>query len=264
MNVVSSDIVRSFWDRNPLSAKDIPFAPGSREYFHYYDTLRERIESVEFSAWLHEYSRFVGKRVLDVGIGNGYVLRNYARAGALVSGVDISQTAIDLSTKRFAYEGLKADLRTTPAEQLPFDDDTFDCVCSMGVLHHVADMRRAIAEIRRVLKPGGRLIVMLYHRNSAQYQIKYRLVALLKRRDMRDMVNEFDGAGNPRGDVYSTDDLPKVFKDFVIDESTVGFLTGNMVLPRVGTFIPQFLLRPFERALGWNLYAKGHKPSEMR
>jgi SAM-dependent methyltransferase len=252
--------VRKYWDSNPLCASDIPAALGSREYFASYDPLREQIESVEFSYRLHEYRNFKGKRVLDVGAGNGYVLEKYALEGALVSGVDVTPTAVELCRRRFEYRGLQGDFRVAPAEELPYPDATFDCICSMGVLHHVSDTPRAIAEIFRVMRPGGRLIVMFYHRNSAQYQIKYRLVSLLKGRSMQEMVNEFDGAGNPRGDVYSRRELAQLLQAFEGIEMSVGFLTQGMILPRGARFVPQWLTRWLEPKLGWNLYGKARKP----
>ena len=256
----TADEVREFWDANPLCATQIDHPLGSHEFFIEFDKLRESIELPEFSHRLHEYRAFRNKRVLDVGAGNGYVLSRYAMEGAIVTGVDITPTAVDLCKKRFEYLKLPGDFRVAEAAALPFPDATFDCVCSMGVLHHVPDTDAAVAEIFRVLKPGGRLIVMFYHRHSSQYQIKFRLVHFLKRREMQEMVNEFDGAGNPRGDVYSRKELRKVLGSFEIDEMFVGFLEGNMVLPRGGRFIPKWVLRIFAPVLGWNLYAKARKP----
>src|SRR5262245_29508563 len=131
--------VRAYWEKNPVAANAIPFEPGTAEYFTYYDALREANESVDFSAKLHEYAAFKGKRVLDVGSGNGYVLSRYAMAGARVNGVDLTERAIGLCRRRFALMGLPGGFVVGNAERLPFDDATFDCVCSMGVLHHTPD-----------------------------------------------------------------------------------------------------------------------------
>jgi ubiquinone/menaquinone biosynthesis C-methylase UbiE len=260
----TAEQIRSYWNSKPLSASDVPYEPGAREYFEFYDKLRETIESVEFSHRLHEYRNFKGKRVLDVGSGNGYVLSRYAAEGASVDGVDITPKAIELCQRRFAHAGLSGSFQVARAEELPFADATFDCVCSMGVLHHVSDTELAVAEIHRVLKPGGRLIVMFYHRNSAQYQFKYRLVHLLKGRSMQELVNHFDGPGNPRGDIYSRRELRELLAAFEPPEMFVGFLEREMLTRRVGQFVPQWLLRLLEPRIGWNLYAKTRKKGAER
>lgn len=259
--VPTTAAVRAFWDANPLCAGLISAPLGSPEYFAQYDPLREAIESLAFSHGLHEYGAFRGKRVLDVGCGNGYVLSKYAEAGAEAYGVDVTPTAVELCEKRFAQLGLHGDFRVADAERLPFPDGAFDCVCSMGVLHHVPNTELAVAEIHRVLKPGGRLIVMFYHRNSAQYRVKYKLLSLMNKRPVQQLVNEFDGVGNPKGDVFSKRELAQLLAAFVDIDMFVGYLTGPMVLPRGGRFIPDFLVRPFERLWGWNLYAKARKPA---
>ena len=260
MQSTDTDNVRAFWDANPLCATSIPFPLGSEEYFKYYDGLRETIENVEFSYELHEYKEFEGKKVLDVGSGNGYVLSKYAKEGASVYGVDITPTGIQLCRSRFGYLGIQGNFQVADAQHLPFENNTFDCVTSMGVLHHVPVTERAVSEIFRVLKPGGRLIVMFYHRNSALYRVRYPLVSILTGKSRQQLVNEFDGVGNPKGDVYSRVELAQLLSDFVGIEMSVGFLTGEMVFPKVGRYIPEAIIHPFEKLFGWNLYAKAWKP----
>lgn len=90
------DEIRRYWEDNPLCASAIPHPLGSKEYFDYYNQLREQNESLEYSYALHEYNQYSGCNVLDIGCGNGYVLSKYAEEGANVYGVDITQTSIDL------------------------------------------------------------------------------------------------------------------------------------------------------------------------
>jgi len=260
MNRVRVQDVRAFWEAHPLCASAIPYSPGEREYFEYYDRLREANESLSFSYWLHEYRRFAGKRVLDVGCGNGYVLSKYAREEAEVFGVDLTQTGVELCRRRFAYLGLRSHFQVANAEALPFHSRTFDCVCSMGVLHHTPDPGKAIGEIARVLKKGGRLVVMFYHRNSALYRVSFPLRRLLTGKTLQQLVNEVDGVGNPKGDVYSKAELRRLLQPFAETELFAGLLRGSMILPVVGRFIPDRLLRPFEPRWGWFLYARAIKP----
>src|SRR4051794_26959079 len=185
--------VRGYWERNPVAAKSVPYPLGTPEYFAFYDQLREVNEPPSFSAALHDYSAFAGRRVLDIGGGNGYVLSKYAAAGARVQGVDLTRTAIQLCRQRFAFAGLRGDFLVGNAERLPFRDEAFDCVCSMGVLHHTPDTEGAVSEVFRVLRPGGRVILMFYHRNSLQYRVKFPLLRWLKGTPLQQSINEVDG-----------------------------------------------------------------------
>ncbi len=249
--------VRSYWNSNPLCAHAIPCPLGTPEYFRFYDKLREINEPLNFSYALHEYKKFAGKKVLDVGSGNGYVLSKYAQEGAMVSGVDITEVGAWLCRKRFELLGLEGDFYVGDAEKLPFKDETFDCVCSMGVLHHIPNPEKAIVEIHRILKKNGRLIIMVYHRNSTQYMIRIRLISAITGKSMREVVNEYDGVGNPKGIVYSRAELRGLLKDFDKVEMFVDLLKGNMIFPKCT--VPAIFLKPFKRKFGWFLYAKGVK-----
>jgi SAM-dependent methyltransferase len=258
-NSTGIEEIRSFWNANPVCAADIPHPLGSREYFEAFDRLREDNEPPAFFERVHECARFRGKKVLDVGCGNGFVLSRYARAGAEVYGVDITETGIDLCRKRFGFMGLQGDFRVANAEQLTFPDATFDCVSSVGVLHHIPNPERGFAEIRRVLKPGGLFVLMLYHRNSAWYQVKMRAIAVIRGRSLRDQVNAVDGAGNPKGLVYSKSDVRRLLAGYDDIEMFTNELRAWMIFPHFGYKFPRFLLRPFERHFGWHLFAKARK-----
>jgi SAM-dependent methyltransferase len=247
--------VRDFWERNPLSAAAVDAEPGSPEFFAMYDRLRERNEPREFAGRLHEYGSFSGRRVLEVGCGNAYTLLRYAEHGALVYGLDLTQAAIDISRKRFAHQGLTGDFRVGDAEALPYESDSFDCICSMGVLHHVPNPDKAVSEIHRCLKPGGRLIVMVYHRHSFHYQVTLRLWALLSGRSIQQAVNEVDGSGNPKGDAYSKGELQELLKAF----HDLEVFAGLLWLPKLGLRLPSTTGNPIGKSLGWFLYAKGRK-----
>lgn len=258
---VTTEAVRDFWQKNPLCANGIPYPLGSREFFEIYNAQREAIESIPYSYALHEYKDFKGKKVLDVGCGNGYVLAKYAAEGAEVFGIDITQAGIDVCNQRFAYERLRGDFRVADAQALPFADNTFDCVCSMGVLHHVPDTQQALDEIFRILKPSGRLIVMFYHRHSAKYQFMYRVWSWTTGKSMQQLVNEFDGVGNPKGTVFSKAQLAQMLARFTDVKMHVGYLQTSDVILRGARFLPPNLFKPLAPLIGWNLYAKARKPT---
>jgi SAM-dependent methyltransferase len=251
--------VRRYWERNPVAANAIPHVLGTPEYFDYYDALREANEPPAFSARLHEYAAFAGRRVLDIGSGNGYVLSRYASAGAQVCGVDLTNAAVGLCRKRFALMKLPGVFTVGNAECLPFEDETFDCVCSMGVLHHTPDTTRAVGEVFRVLRPGGRVILMFYHRNSLQYRVKFPLMRWIRGKSLQQSINEVDGVGNPKGDVYSRRELARLMAQFTNLEMFAGVLPWHFV-PRLETVVPAGVRERLERRWGWFLYVKGVRP----
>lgn len=120
--------------------------------------------------WMHDtfhYERFADQDVLEIGVGLGTDHLQFGRAGARLTGIDLTPRCIELTRQRLAQEGIESNLSVMDAERLTFPDDSFDCVYSFGVLHHTAAAEKAFAEVRRVLRPGGLFIGGLYNRNSA-------------------------------------------------------------------------------------------------
>lgn len=103
-----------------------------------------------------------GERVLDVGVGPGYLALEMARAvGAegKVCGIDVSEVMLGLASKRCA--GMDwVELRAGDAATLPFDDASFDAAAAVQVYLFVADVDAALGELHRVLRPGGRAVVV--------------------------------------------------------------------------------------------------------
>lgn len=108
-----------------------------------------------------------GKRVLEIGCGMGLHSELMLRAGAEVTSIDITDTAITATTTRLALKGLRGDVRRVDAERLPFEADTFDFIWSWGVIHHSARTGRIVREIARVLKPASEARLMVYNRDGA-------------------------------------------------------------------------------------------------
>jgi 2-polyprenyl-6-hydroxyphenyl methylase/3-demethylubiquinone-9 3-methyltransferase len=99
-----------------------------------------------------------GKAVLDLGCGGGFMAEALARRRASVCGVDPSEAAIAAAQRHASASGLKVDYATGTGEAIPHADQTFDIVVCVDVLEHVTDVDRVIAEIDRVLRPGGLLL----------------------------------------------------------------------------------------------------------
>ena len=102
------------------------------------------------------------EQILEVGAGTGYFTLNLLRQGiaARATAIDISPGMLDALRASAERLGLAVETAPADAEHLPFGDESFDLVLGHAVLHHIPDLRRALDECARVLKPGGTLAVM--------------------------------------------------------------------------------------------------------
>src|SRR6185295_202429 len=106
------------------------------------------------------------KAILEIGVGAGADFQNWCNHAHHATGVDLTEKAIALTRERLELNSIAGErytLRTADAENLPFNDASFDLVYSWGVLHHTPDTEGAFREVFRVLKPGGVVRAMIYH-----------------------------------------------------------------------------------------------------
>lgn len=171
--------VRGFWNRASCGEAAYLSDDGQAAFNAQAET-RYALEP-----YIAEFARFQdgrGKHVLEVGVGLGADHEQWARAGAELTGVDLTLRAIQKTRHRLTQAGLRSDLAVADAENLPFAANSFDVVYSYGVIHHSPDTPRAAQELLRVLKPGGRFAVMIYHRYSLVGFMLWLRYALLKGR----------------------------------------------------------------------------------
>jgi len=174
--------VRAFWNTEACGTSFVEAEKGTAEFYEQYRALRYAVE------WhiplLVPFSETRGRNVLEIGCGNGADGVMFAKAGAEYTGVDLTDAAIQATRAHFDVLGLKGRFQIENAERLSFPDESFDFVYSHGVLHHTANPLQAFSEVRRVLKPGGKAVLMLYHKHSFNYYarilIYMRLLVLLK------------------------------------------------------------------------------------
>lgn len=281
--------VRAFWQAHPCGTKFSDAEMGTPEFF-------ARVEAHRYMKEWHipeaaDFSSARGLKVLEIGCGLGTDGARFAQAGAEYTGIDLTEAAIGLARTRFEISGLRGEFRVADAENLDFADASFDRVYSHGVLHHTPDTARAIREIHRVLKPGGRAFVMLYHRGSYNYRIGIRILRragarLLKSESGIRLVHsltgepleslrehagllkaganghlaadEFlsqstDGAGNPLARVYSRREARELFKQFREVELRAYFLNKRFI-PLIGKLLPRSLESVLASRWGWHLW----------
>jgi SAM-dependent methyltransferase len=159
-----NDRVRAYWNDQIHDLAVARSPVGSREFFRELDAYR--FGKLQYLPTLVDFAGYRDREVLEVGCGAGIDLLRFARGGARVTGVDLAETAVELAKQAFAHESLAADLRVVDATRLPFEDHSFDLVYGHGVLQYAADPEGIVAEMKRVLRPGGQAIVMVYNRRS--------------------------------------------------------------------------------------------------
>ena len=286
--------VRAFWQAHPCGTKFTEAELGTLPFYEAVEEHRYRVEwHIPEAAG---FGRAKGLRVLEVGCGLGTDGARFARAGAVYTGVDLTEAAVELARRRFELENLPGEFRVADAERLDFADESFDLVYSHGVLHHTPDTAAAVREIRRVLAPGGRAVVMLYHRDSYNYRVN---IGLLRRAGARLLRTEAgvklahrltgepveslrehaarlredagqylspgeflsrntDGAGNPLTRVYSRREARELFKDFARVRLAVHFLNKRW-LPVLGPLLPRNVEARLAARWGWHLWIYADK-----
>lgn len=162
--------INEFWNTEACGTHFISESEDKKRFFEQYTQFRYDTE------WhiplFIPFSKSRNKHVLEIGCGNGADGIMFAKNGAIYTGVDITQSAIDATAKHFYYHGLSGNFKIEDAERLSFDDNSFDLVYSHGVLHHTKTPQYAFHEVFRVLKPNGNAILMLYNKNSFNYYIR--------------------------------------------------------------------------------------------
>ncbi len=277
--------VQAFWNAHPCGDHIVgglhgAFADDYAAFFTAYDAWRYDQESHILDCL--DRIDWRGMRVLEIGLGQGAESEQLIRRGARWSGLDLTQASVDRVRARLTIHNLPYDdLRRGSALEIPWSDESFDLVFSHGVLHHIPDIRTAQAEIRRVLRPGGTLVAMLYARRSLNYQVSIRVLrrlallgaTALRRAGVRSRspmlrqhlanadamglrsylaIDNFthrntDGPLNPYARVYSRRDVVRQFSDFELVQAYSRYMHAPP-LPVHGL--------PGERWLGWHLWVQ--------
>ena len=245
--------VQEFWEAEPCGAAHGEALEGSPEFFANVERTRDELEP--FIPAYADFAGARGRRVLEIGVGVGTDFIRFVRAGAIATGVDLTEHAVALVRRRVELEGLEAEMVQADAERLPFADGAFDRVYSWGVLHHTPDSRRAIAEALRVLAPGGDACIMLYSRHSWVAYGLWAKHALLRGRPWRSLADVLSAHMESEGTKgYTKRELRTLFAGL-----------DDLRIDKVLTPYDRAWAGPLARVtgdrLGWFMVARGRKPA---
>jgi ubiquinone/menaquinone biosynthesis C-methylase UbiE len=268
--------IQKFWSVNPCGESQVGGVQEDWEiFFNKYDQFRYTNERHILKCLDH--INFNDKKTLEIGLGLGADSEQIIKRGAQWSGLDLTQESVDRVKTRLELRNLTyEDIKKGSVTALPYPDNHFDIVFSHGVLHHVPDVLRAQQEIARALKPSGKLIVMLYAKNSMNY---YFSIAIIRRAILmlgypfaKKIYNEkfkkhianakktglftylklsnflhtnTDGPDNPYSKVYTKNEIIKDFSNFQIERLHKEFMHAP---PLSVHFLPGSSL------LGWHLW----------
>lgn len=276
MHETENDIER-FWDLHPCGEHQVGGVRGPfLEFFDRYDAFRYRKEE-----HILKHLRSVDwreKNVLEIGLGLGADSEQIIRLGAIWSGLDLTPTSVERVKTRLSLRGLPyKDLKQGSVLQIPYASGSFDIVFSHGVLHHVPDIAQAQSEIARVLKPGGRLVMMVYAKNSINYWLSIyflrrlglvclaalgvtpsgifgehlkeaRKVGLLNYLSIQNFINRnTDGPLNPYSKLYTSKVLQDDFPSFRLEAVKKDFMHAPPLRVDFAKFMAPYM--------GWHMWA---------
>lgn len=165
---VPVDKVRDYWNARPCNIRHSPAPMGTREYFDQVEARKYKVEP--HIPGFAEFARWEGKKVLEIGCGIGTDTINFARAGAKVTAVDLSEASLEVARQRaevFGFED-RITFHQADAEELssvvPVEE--YDLIYSFGVIHHTPHPENAVAELMKYSGPHTHLKIMVYNRWS--------------------------------------------------------------------------------------------------
>jgi SAM-dependent methyltransferase len=257
------DQVRAYWNRRPCNVRHSTSPVGSKEYF-------DEVEARKYFVEPHiprfaDFERWRGKKVLEIGCGIGTDSINFARAGAEVTVIDLSDESLELCKKRFDVYGLKANFYRGDAEELSavVPVEKYDLVYSFGVIHHTPRPERVIEQIKLYCKPSTELRLMLYSKWS--WKVLWIILAYGKGAVWRsdELVREYSEAqtGSPVTYYYSFRgvrwllrdyDVVKVQKDHIFPYRIDKYVKYEYKWVWYFRWLPTPWFSWLERRLGWH------------
>jgi 2-polyprenyl-3-methyl-5-hydroxy-6-metoxy-1,4-benzoquinol methylase len=257
------DKVRHFWDKRPCNIRHSKKEVGSIEYFNEVESRKYKVEP--HIPQFIEFDRWKGKKVLEIGCGIGTDSINFVRAGADLTCVDLSQSSLELTKKRFDVFGLKAKFYSANAEELSkiVPLEKYDLIYSFGVIHHTPNPEKVFNEIKKYMNQDTVVKIMMYSKYSwktlgfflkSGYKFKFNL----KKTIQYYAEAQLDC---PVAYVYTGDELTTLLNDFNIIEMRKDHIFPYKINDYIKhvynkklifKMIPNRLFKYLESILGWH------------
>ncbi|MEG3637897.1 class I SAM-dependent methyltransferase [Magnetococcus sp. PR-3] len=218
MSNPSVNDVQDFWEANPLWSGESNHTPGTKPFFEEHrDVYISDCFAGQFDPRCvpQEANR---EKILDLGCGPGFWTIELWKHGCHnITSADLTKNALKLTKSRCEIYGVSADVSQQNAENLTFDDGSFTHVNCQGVIHHTPDTEACVAEIARVLKPGGTASLSVYYKN-----VFLRNWGILKWAGI--ILSKLGGGmkGRGREKIFSTGGAEEIVRLYDGDENPIG------------------------------------------
>lgn len=252
------DKVREYWNTRPCNIRHSQSLIGTKEYFDEVEARRYSNEPHNYT--FPEFERWKGLRVLEIGCGIGTDATNFARNGAIYTGVDLSSESIKLAKQRFEVFGLTGTFIECNAEELDkvfTNGEKFDLIYSFGVIHHAPRPERVVACLPNLLAPSGEIKCMLYAKNS------WKNILINAGWDQPEAQSNC-----PQALTYTHSEVRELFKDFdnvhieqdfIFPWKIENYVKYEYIKQPWFEAMPPELFKILERALGWHLMITARK-----
>lgn len=276
--------VREFWNAKPCDSELSEQDNKSKEYYLEIEDDRYQYQHhiLEILDWLN----WNNKKILEIGTGVGTDARQIIKRGGIYTGINIDQGSVEVTSQALNTFGLLGTVKESSATNVFLEENSVDIVYSFGVLHHIPDVNAAIDEIKRVLKPGGELLIMMYNRDSINYHVEikflrkivlqilnvpgfiylFKLIGLPEKKlrrhaeiyrlygnlgDQEWLNRNTDGPDNPYSQVYNAQEVEKLLAGFDIKRNEVYFFDSRH-WGIFGRVLPKSIVTFLGKRWGWH------------
>lgn len=254
---------RTFWNTKPCGSGLSNYPLGTHDFFNDFDQKFKIM--YPYIDTILNVEQYRNKKVLLIGLGSGYELGQIGQVTDHLIGLDISDKTVALANQRKRLFNFNCQIVCASATSLPFKDNTFDAVVSIGCLHHIPDIDSVISELNRVLRTNADINIMLYYKYSAKalFGVYLRRLFLHRYKGLNhqdSIAISYDGVGNPYAKLYSKQDVINTFKGFKNFNFKIENFDSSDIFPKIGKIIPRnFYLKTIGKIMGLDLYFKAVK-----